>query len=99
MTLHEILNHYQEIRTSTREQGDLFERFIKKYLMADPQYADRFTEVWLWSEFPYRGVVHGTPNRRECDKKRAQSKTSVKSPIPTDATQEHSHGNTRERYQ
>ena len=35
-------------------QGKLFERLIKSFLKADRLYAERFTEVWLWDDYPGR---------------------------------------------
>ena len=39
---------------SNRERGELFERFIKQYLKTDPVYTERFSDVWLWNEWPKR---------------------------------------------
>ena len=35
-------------------EGKLFERLIMSFLKADRLYADRFTEVWLWNDYPGR---------------------------------------------
>lgn len=53
-TLNDILSEFREAARSNREMGDKFERLIANYLLADPQYADRLAEVWLWSEWPDR---------------------------------------------
>lgn len=39
-----------------RDKGDRFERFIRRFLLTEPVYADRFDEVWMWSEWPERGT-------------------------------------------
>ena len=39
---------------SHAERGALFERLVKQYLRQDPVYRDRFSEVWLWSEWAAR---------------------------------------------
>ncbi|MDN5963978.1 MAG: DEAD/DEAH box helicase family protein, partial [Actinomyces sp.] len=41
--------------TSEREKGDLFERLVRRFLLTDPQYAERFDQVWRWSEWPGHG--------------------------------------------
>lgn len=40
---------------STREQGALFERLVRQFLLTEPTYATLFDEVWLWNEWPGRG--------------------------------------------
>lgn len=35
--------------------GDKFERLFASYLVTDPYYKDRFSNVWLWTEWPGRG--------------------------------------------
>ena len=32
-------------------RGALFERLMRRYFREDPLYADRFSDVWLWSEW------------------------------------------------
>ena len=54
-TIHEILTEFREAATSNRDMGDKFERLIATYLITDPLQAERFDEVWLWSEWPHRG--------------------------------------------
>lgn len=40
--------------TSERDKGDKFERFLKTYFKTEPKYADLFSDVWLWMEWPGR---------------------------------------------
>ena len=43
-----------QIRAESGSQagrGALFERLVKRYFREDPLYADRFSDVWLWSEW------------------------------------------------
>lgn len=54
-TIHEILAEFREAATSNRDMGDKFERLIATYLITDPLQAERFGDVWLWSEWPDRG--------------------------------------------
>lgn len=56
-TLESILDYYREAAQSNRDLGDSFERLVAKYLLTDPQYADRLSDVWLWSEWPDRWNV------------------------------------------
>ena len=54
VTISDILAKFRAISSSTREQGFLFEKFTREYLRQNPKYSD-LTDIWLWSEFPYRG--------------------------------------------
>ena len=55
VTIHAILKEFREIATSNRDLGDLFERLMVAYFRTDPMYCDRFSNVWLWMEWPRRG--------------------------------------------
>ena len=46
-----VLDHIRSIASSESEKGRLFERLMKTYFQQDPIYKDRFSEVWLWSEW------------------------------------------------
>ena len=46
-----VLNHLRSIAGTEVEKGRLFERLMKAYLTGDPLYQDRFSHVWLWSEW------------------------------------------------
>jgi predicted helicase len=54
-TIHSILAQFRDAATSNRDLGDKFERLIAAYLKTDPIYKDKFSNVWLWSEWPNRG--------------------------------------------
>lgn len=54
-TIHEILAEFREAATSNRDMGDKFERLIASYLVTDPLQSERFSDVWLWTEWPDRG--------------------------------------------
>jgi predicted helicase len=54
-TIHDILTEFREAAHSKRDMGDKFERLFSSYLVTDPYYKDRFSQVWLWSEWPGRG--------------------------------------------
>ncbi len=55
MNAYEVFEEFRKYSDSTRQKGDLFEKFIKKYLLTDPLYADVLSDVWLWMEWPGRG--------------------------------------------
>jgi len=41
--------------TSERDKGDKFERLIRRFLAVDAGWAARFSEVFLWRDWPGRG--------------------------------------------
>jgi predicted helicase len=53
-TIQTVLAELIESATDERAKGDKFERLVKAYLSADPEYASRFDAVWLWMEWPDR---------------------------------------------
>lgn len=52
-----ILAQFREDARNNRDLGDRFERMIQQYLRVDPLYADRFSDVWMWNEWPDKGKV------------------------------------------
>lgn len=54
-TIHTILEELREAATSNRGLGDSFERLMCAYFRTDPIYKDKFSNVWLWHEWPGRG--------------------------------------------
>lgn len=54
-TLENVLNSFREENIHNRYQGNRFERLICNYLKTDPLYAELYSDVWLWSEYPDRG--------------------------------------------
>ena len=45
------LDHIRSIADSEAHKGRLFERLMKTYFGEDPVYKERFSQVWLWSEW------------------------------------------------
>ena len=45
------LAYIRENAQSEHHKGKLFERLMQRYFSVDPVYKDRFSEVWLWSEW------------------------------------------------
>ena len=54
-TIHAILDEFKQAAYSNRDLGDKFERLIANYLVTDPLYQDKYSDVWLWGEWPGRG--------------------------------------------
>nr|WP_082156994.1 DEAD/DEAH box helicase family protein [Afipia felis] len=54
-TIHDILAEFREAAHSKRDMGDKFERLFANFLVTEPYYKDRFSHVWLWTEWPGRG--------------------------------------------
>ena len=45
------LDHIRSTAESEAHKGRLFERLMKAYFLQDPLYQERFSDVWLWSEW------------------------------------------------
>ncbi|MBA6316873.1 DEAD/DEAH box helicase [Cellulophaga baltica] len=54
-----LLTKYRKYAFSERDKGDKFERLMAAYLQTDPKYANKFSKVWLWDEFPSRKDLGG----------------------------------------
>jgi predicted helicase len=57
LSIYDVLAYFREEATSNRDLGDRFERLICRYLELDPIYAERFSNVWMWNEWPRKGNV------------------------------------------
>ena len=53
MSIKTVLNNLRAkyANESERDKGAAFERLIAKYLMTDPEYANRLEKVWLWEDW------------------------------------------------
>ena len=45
------LDHIRSISETEAQKGRLFERLMKAYFREDPLYQERFSQVWLWTEW------------------------------------------------
>ena len=54
MTIDELLTNYRGEEISERDKGAKFERLMKNFLLTRPEYRGKFSDVWLWNEFPFR---------------------------------------------
>lgn len=59
-TIYEVLEGLRNSALSEADKGAKFERLIRAYLRVDPVFADQFSDVWLWSEWPGNGGKHDT---------------------------------------
>lgn len=55
-----VLNKFRKYAHSERDKGSKFERLMQGYLKTDPKYKNRFSDVWLWNEFPARKDFGGS---------------------------------------
>jgi predicted helicase len=55
-----ILDSLREDARNNRDLGDRFERLVAAYLRSDPLYADKFSEVWLFNDWPDKGRIGDT---------------------------------------
>ena len=53
-TIYEVLDDLRSTALDERDKGDKFERLVKTYLLNDPEWSARFSDVWLWSEWDGR---------------------------------------------
>jgi predicted helicase len=54
MTIHTLLAKLRKTAVSTRDLGNQFERLMLQYLITDPVYKNKYSDVWLWMEWPDR---------------------------------------------
>jgi|TARA_B110000037_G_scaffold217579_1_gene278952 predicted helicase len=55
VSIHDILAKFRDDALNNRDLGDRFERLICRYLELDPQYSERFSNVWMFNEWPRKG--------------------------------------------
>ncbi len=54
-TIHDVLDAIRQQPISNHERGERFERLMVRYLSLDPLYAEKYSEVWTWPEWPGNG--------------------------------------------
>lgn len=52
--VYDVLDDLRAASLDEQDKGSKFERLIKTYLLNDPEWSSRFSDVWLWSEWPGR---------------------------------------------
>ena len=53
--LAEALDRLRADTSGKYHRGRAFEKLVRNALLANPQYRDRFSNLWLWSEWPEAG--------------------------------------------
>lgn len=53
-TFNEILERYRKLSRSESDKGTRFEILMKRFILTYPIYTGKFSDVWLWNEFPFR---------------------------------------------
>lgn len=59
-SIYEVLDELDGQATSKADKGSKLERLMAQFLRTDPVYAEQFSEVWLWQDWPGRGGKHDT---------------------------------------
>ncbi len=59
-SIYEVLDELDGQSTSKADKGTKLERLMAQYLRTDPVYAEQFSDVWLWQDWPGRGGKHDT---------------------------------------
>jgi predicted helicase len=50
----DVLDRLYFSASDQHDKGTKFEHLMKRYLELEPKYADQFSDVWLWNEWPGR---------------------------------------------
>ena len=53
----ELLADYRRLDISEHERGEKFERLMKNFLLTYPEYQGKFSDVWLWNDFPFKNEL------------------------------------------
>lgn len=59
-TVYDVLDQLREQATSETSKGTKFEHLMLGFLRTDPMYADQFSDVYLWNDWPGREGKHDT---------------------------------------
>ena len=59
-SIYEVLDELRGQSTSEADKGSKLEQLIAEFLRTDPVYAEQFSDVWLWQEWPGRDGKHDT---------------------------------------
>ncbi len=59
-SIHDILSELRSVAYDERDKGDRFERLMQAYLTVEPQYAELYDAVWMWTDYPQRGTRKDT---------------------------------------
>ncbi len=59
-TVYDVLEDLRKQSTSEADKGSRLERLMARFLRTDPVYAEQFSEVYLWQDWPGREGKHDT---------------------------------------
>ena len=59
MTIYDVLDIFRKSSVTERYKGEKFEKLMLRWLKADPVYANLFSEVWMWDDFPFKASLGG----------------------------------------
>lgn len=59
-SIYEVLDELREQAVSEADKGSKLEQLIAQFLRTDPVYAEQFSDVWLWQDWPGRNGKHDT---------------------------------------
>jgi predicted helicase len=54
VSIHDVLEGLRGIALDERDKGDKFERLVLNLLRTEPEWVNRFSDVWMWSDWPER---------------------------------------------
>ncbi|MHA6668594.1 DEAD/DEAH box helicase [Homoserinimonas sp. A447] len=54
-SIHDILSELRSVAYDEHDKGTRFERLMQAYLTIEPMYADEYSDVWMWKDYPNRG--------------------------------------------
>ena len=52
ITIFEVVDDIRDTSKDEHEKGERFERAIRYYLLNDPLWSNRFSDVWMWNDSP-----------------------------------------------
>jgi predicted helicase len=59
-SIYEVLDELRGQSTSEADKGSRLEQLMLQFLRTDPVYAEQFSDVWLWQDWPGRDGKHDT---------------------------------------
>ena len=53
ITIDKLLEKYRLLNQSEHDKGSKFEQLMKNFLITYPKWHGKFSNVWIWNEFPF----------------------------------------------
>ncbi|MBR1860097.1 MAG: DEAD/DEAH box helicase [Selenomonadaceae bacterium] len=53
MTFEDVLKKYRTLPANKLKMSMHFEKMMKRFMQTYPVYLDKFSDVWIWQDFPY----------------------------------------------